>query len=121
MEDSEKQEWLKLFKGYVLYFMSIAAVSVIKIVKERMKKKKLTMSRLLFIAMASLFFGNLAGIACYSMDVNIVWTLCISNAFALSAEGIMEVFATKSKSTIIVLWDAGVEWLLSWIKRTKKK
>ncbi len=120
MEDNEKQEWLKLFRGYILYFMSIAGVTVIKVMKERMKKKKLTMSRLLFVAMASLFFGNLAGVTCYSMDVNIVWTLCISNAFALSSESIMEVFALKSKSTILVFWDAGVETVLSWIKKKKK-
>lgn len=121
MEDNEKQEWLKLIRGYALYFMSIAGVTVIKVMKERMKKKKLTMSRLLFVAMASLFFGNLAGVACYSMDVNIVWTLCISNAFALSSESIIEVFASKSKSTLLVFWDAGVEWILSWIKKTKRK
>lgn len=121
MDDAEKQEWLNRARGYILYFMAIAGVTVVKIMKERMKKKKLSFRQVVFIAVASLFFGNIAGVACYAMNMNIVWTLCISNFVALSSESIIETFDTKSKGTMNVLWDAAVDWVLSWIKKSKKK
>lgn len=120
MATPEKVAWYESAKDFIPEFLVVAGTTIVKLARELGSRKKLRWPRVIFVVCASMFFGNTSGFICYMMGCNIMITLSIATAFTLMSESIVEVFASRSKSTLLKLWDAGFEWIYARFKKKKK-